>query len=841
MKRFLAIVLLTMPAFAQITTSYDQEISNLKPIVHLTFSEAGGAFIDNASGIKWTNASTGAIAYQQLSLIPGHFANALTYNSSIATSNNSIGSFEWNQPFSIAIQFSGMVVGNASTQQIQLVNKGTLGADTDFCPATTTDRNGYYLFISGPSCTGSPGQTLCFAISASVSAGGLSTIAACGSLVVGDGNPHNAVVTYDGSGLYTGINMTIDGIPIGSAQKTWSLRGTYGAAIASTIISASPLAILNDPINNTGGGSNSLSDLAIFPTVISSTVGEDLTLFTQPWATVFSPAVCAAQPNVIAIDDLAGDPDNLLFITQMAFLQKQGCIHLIGIEEAVAGGPSAAFVRQILDEAGEADVMVSQVPPGVSCGGSNPNYPDGQSFACGSPTALLTSVANYDANWASRVATGVISDVQLYTNAFAKYSNINLVSGIGLQGIYDYIQTVAGGLATFQSKVTAIYQQENFCGHTSTISIQNLGSGTQAGEYMLANNGTVPIYFYGGDLSCTPGWDIGPIAPQFTRGANDPLAFYMNLVSPGVPVDRIPFDTWPLMGLMSPSRWQKGNSTGGTLVLSGTGATATEHWDFATNSNHFWMNYIGTVPTNSGNWLMPTTNTNPLFGRVVPQLSTPKVYPATPNLIAHWRTNEGTGTTLNDSVGSNTITGGTYGWGRVGVTAGIPIDGSYSYAAAPCSASALAITPSTPFSISFWFNIPIVTGNNIFVNTTIAANNGVWAQTVGDSKVNFAIGSSGGGLVYFPTATTLTAGVTYHALLTYDGFGSSSGMHIYENGTLSASGTGTTDITGTMIAGPLCLGAKFDGPSVVNNSVFNIEYYNVDESANAMAIYKGWQ
>jgi hypothetical protein len=449
--------------------------------------------------------------------------------------------------------------------------------------------------------------------------------AASTSFTSSGGGPHCSVTGEMAAvaGVPTSLSYTANGYC--TSLPTINLAGAEGngvtlavALLNTSIASAEPWYLNGDADGVMakaaflGSSPRTFDDFAILPGVAPAWMAQDLALYGNA-ARAGLAAVCAKRPNVVIIEDGDEDWDNWGLVAAAVSAHKLGCINLVGVEDT-QGGPTAAWYRQALDEAGLAHVPVAQTPQSTSpCGGTNANWTDEPGYFCGPIRGEAVAEARYDANYRQRASTGVMTDVQMYTQVLSKYSNVNIVSGAGLNGIYDLMLS-PGGVALFQSKVAAIYQQEGGCADSGWVG--NLAFGMVASEYVLAHNGEVPIYFFGGDASCMPGWIQA--VQDYTRGVNDPWNTF-DVVNGGGGDSRTPFDSWGFMGMLLPGLFEVGNGPG-TMTLSGTLAEGNQMFSFSPliNSHQYQMRYLG-PQTNFPAVLNSLININPNLPVGTPQ------------------------------------------------------------------------------------------------------------------------------------------------------------------------------------------------------------------------------
>lgn len=448
------------------------------------------------------------------------------------------------------------------------------------------------------------------AATAFTSAGGGPNCAVAGTMLAQGGVPTGvtytaneyctsapAITLLGATGTGTAVSATLLNTSIVS-DEPWYLNGDAGGVMAS--------------FTNSAPGMRTIDDFAIMPGVAPPAMAQDLALYGNS-ARAGLAAVCAKRPNVVLIEDGDDDWDNWGLVAAAVTAHKMGCINLVGVEDN-QGGSSVAWYRQALDEAGLAHVPVAQTPQSSAvCGGTNTNWTDEPAYLCGPWRGEDAATAGYDANYRQRMASGVMTDVQMYMQVLGKYSNVNIVGGGALNGIADLMLS-PGGLALFQTRVAAVYQQEGLCADSGGLG--NFTLGVTAAEYVLANNGNVPVYLFGGDASCMPSWAQG--VEEYTRGASDAWDV-MDVKYQAGGDSREPFDSWGLMDMLLPGLFQVGNGPG-TMTLSGTVAAGDAGYRFstATNSHHYWMRYAG-PPVNFYGVLDGLINANPGLPLGTPQ------------------------------------------------------------------------------------------------------------------------------------------------------------------------------------------------------------------------------
>lgn len=161
--------------------------------------------------------------------------------------------------------------------------------------------------------------------------------------------------------------------------------------------------------------------------------------------------------------------------------------------------------------------------------------------------------------------------------------------------------------------------------------------------------------------------------------------------------------------------------------------------------------------------------------------------PLSTNLVSYWKFDESSGN-ASDSVGSNTLTNvnsTSFATGKIGNGADLELSSSnYFYKE---DNSSLDITNN--LSYSFWFKAETVGsgGDYRIINKWYDASE--YIIRINDTSLNILVSASGG-TVQVANAQTVTAGVWYHCVFTYN---STDGLKVYVNAgtpsTAAANGT----------------------------------------------------
>src|SRR5580692_10335985 len=96
---------------AQTQRNFDAQILAAHPSLRLDFNDTTSSFRDQVSGLTFVPSATGTILPRQPGFdatAPDNTSASFTFDSYTTAPNGSIGSFEWNQPFSIHYTVDGL-------------------------------------------------------------------------------------------------------------------------------------------------------------------------------------------------------------------------------------------------------------------------------------------------------------------------------------------------------------------------------------------------------------------------------------------------------------------------------------------------------------------------------------------------------------------------------------------------------------------------------------------------------------------------------------------------------------------------------------------------------------
>jgi hypothetical protein len=158
------------------------------------------------------------------------------------------------------------------------------------------------------------------------------------------------------------------------------------------------------------------------------------------------------------------------------------------------------------------------------------------------------------------------------------------------------------------------------------------------------------------------------------------------------------------------------------------------------------------------------------------------------SLVSHWKFDEGTETTVSDSVGNNdgTIVGASWVTGLLG--GALDFDGIDNYVSIPDNSN-LSFGDGTndePFSISTWFyknseDSSVIVSKTY--DTSPFAMEYVLSANENEQISTRLYDDNGGNQIYAMSANSaITIGQWHHYVMTYDGSGSQSGLTVYLDG-----------------------------------------------------------
>lgn len=156
----------------------------------------------------------------------------------------------------------------------------------------------------------------------------------------------------------------------------------------------------------------------------------------------------------------------------------------------------------------------------------------------------------------------------------------------------------------------------------------------------------------------------------------------------------------------------------------------------------------------------------------------------------------------------------------------------------------IGITPSNlrfnrldTFSFSAWVKVDTSQGNAILSNQLAPSTNyrGYFFAINNSNQVTVILRSTLSDRLIYTSTTTLTNGIWYHIVFTYDGTATTTGGNIYINNSLDTL-TRTGTLTGTMQStDPLYLGSRDDSDNWFSGNLDEISIFNTELSASDVA------
>jgi hypothetical protein len=204
--------------------------------------------------------------------------------------------------------------------------------------------------------------------------------------------------------------------------------------------------------------------------------------------------------------------------------------------------------------------------------------------------------------------------------------------------------------------------------------------------------------------------------------------------------------------------------------------------------------------------------------------------PVIPNLITHWKLDEGTGTSASDSVGSNhgTLTNGPI-WGSGQFGSAVTFDGVNDYINLPImnvTGTGLTLTAWVKFS-----SFPNSDQRIISKANNNNANSHYWmlghTNDGGQQRLRFRLRTGSNTTTLNATSGNMLSNVWYHATATYDG----TTMRLYLNGVQVAS-TSKTGSIATSSSIPVNIGRNPDNSNHLRGTLDDVRIYNRGLSAS---------
>jgi hypothetical protein len=235
------------------------------PLLYLNFNDQTSSFLDQISGQTFSSGG-GAVATQQPGFdntTPNNYSAAFSWNAYSAAPNDTLGSLEWNVPWTMMIHIDRL---NWNRQgALVLASKGDLGACAGVLLCNTSlgaPDSWWQLFIAMN--WNSTSSQLCFMRNGYGKAPAQQAVCTGGATNSFEGMPngfnYNIVVEDSGTGAPGALSMYINGLQVGSDSYipgfTWS--NTYSNGFGNVALSVSGGTGYADStaFTSTGGGPN---------------------------------------------------------------------------------------------------------------------------------------------------------------------------------------------------------------------------------------------------------------------------------------------------------------------------------------------------------------------------------------------------------------------------------------------------------------------------------------------------------------------------------------------------------------------------------------------------------
>jgi len=401
-----------------------------------------------------------------------------------------------------------------------------------------------YSYLSAPTAGAQP----TWAVTATTSNPWYATIVAIKPLVT----------TYSATGTGATVVATMSGASMNSAASPIMAPGYINTNVAYGVAGS---ASTQTPTY--------VDEFAEFPSTLSLSALGNIFYQTKFYQGLNDLASVGNPVKVIFDDDGCNDLDNLWALQAAISEQNLGYIRLVGVVETNLNYNDVAIFRQMLDQAGLASVPVGVVGT-LASGAGGAACPTGNINIFNSSTLAVV---------AAEPGNGILSAATVYRLAMAGSPTkpVIIFSAGSTVGIQQFMQSAADSISPLTGQqlwnldVTnggAVYMQggggsfpslPNTAGFSGGIG-SNWGLNYTASQYILTNQNSMPLYWYGG----TP-QSSGP-DPEYTRIGTDPMWLACSN-SAWTSCVRSAWDSLPMANLIS-SYFAQGVTIG---VTGGTG------------------------------------------------------------------------------------------------------------------------------------------------------------------------------------------------------------------------------------------------------------------------------
>ena len=395
------------------------------------------------------------------------------------------------------------------------------------------------------------------------STGGGTGCSITGTMTSSGGVPASVALTTD-TGSCTSAPTIVLTAPTGTGAVLTATAPTgtgvtltpalFGASMSSATTAAMYVAGYWN--GTAGNGSDALTtdppvlidEVAVFSTALTQAQIGSLYYQTKFYQRLLKPTP-AVPYKLIFDNDGCGDPDNLYALAVTIAAQRIGYISLVGVVDTDGSGASQAMYRQMLDQAGLGHIPMS-VP---------------SSFAVTSSLCTAANINTYNSA-TPQTSTAYPTAASMYRTVLAANPTtpVYIMLAGSFRGVSDLMQSAADGISSLTGAQLvaqnaanggAIYAQGLYC--CGSITGDNSLEDWVAGQYVVAHNGSLPIYWYGGAPQST-----GP-GVLSTRSTKDPM--YLFATSYGSDI-RPAYDSLPTASFLS------NQFAGGvTIAIGGSG------------------------------------------------------------------------------------------------------------------------------------------------------------------------------------------------------------------------------------------------------------------------------
>jgi len=552
---------------AQTQPNFDAQIAAVRPSLRLDFNDSSTTFRDRITGAAFVPSLTGTILPKQPGFDatwPANTSASFSFDSYTVASDGTIGSFEWNQPFSIHY-----VVDGLTTAPAVLLSKG----DSD-----PYNGIGYRLEWGGSGWWAGSGS-LCFRVNIQSSAGNtaFSDCVLPGQIPVG----YNLDIwaTYAGTGNPSDLHLYVNGTDFYQGSLNLDPQNPLPGR-ASTMMTSEPLHIPGD-VNGwgTSGAPLRVDEVDIVPGVVTQEAIQGTFLHTKFYQALLSPKP-SVPPKLILSEDGCADMDNIYAIELALAAHKLGYLRVSAIAASVDDG---GFYRALLDNAGLNHIPLVRPNP----------HPGANGNVCNAATTTPAYNASIDmkyddlpdaATMYRRIIAGLAPGEKVVMMYGGPYTDLAQF----LQSDGDSISPLTG-LQMLANSVQEINFQS---GMPPTGTVQNPipsydGNGEQdsaTANYVVSHNGLVPLNWYEG----TP---QGPSGSLHTRSHTDPLWLTEHISGTD---SRTCWDCLPIAGLLTSAF--RGVPAEGQMIYGDPNVGAGE---YASSSSNQWLYPLSDLAANS--------------------------------------------------------------------------------------------------------------------------------------------------------------------------------------------------------------------------------------------------